>query len=208
MSKIKYIFFILIFFVLGCEKPPLAEMERAREAVFRAENDSDAVRYANPTLTRAQNALRHMQGEADSKLYDSAKSLAEEAIAAAEKAIIDGREAARRASEDSAVPSAITAPAAPAVSAASPAADALLSGLRAEIEETTANVSAARYALLDLDYDSLDRRIINAHNAADLAEADQSAGRTQDAANRARDVRMDLANINQMVANAAPARKK
>jgi len=187
MNKFKYLFFILIVIISGCEQPPLAEMDSAREAVFRAENDADAVQYAAGTLARAQDALRRMQIEADAKRYDSARTLAAEAASAAEKAVNDGRAASQRAGVDSA---------------------ALVNGLRSEIDETTSNVSAARYAQMDLDYESLDSRIVNAHNAADKAEADQAAGRYQDAANGAREVRSDLANMNQIVANAAPIRKK
>ena len=89
--RILFIFIIISFFVLNCEQPPLAEMDSAREAVFRAENDADAVQFAGGTLERAQDALRRMQTEADSKRYDAARTLAEEAIAAAEKALIDGK---------------------------------------------------------------------------------------------------------------------
>ncbi|MCL2276979.1 MAG: DUF4398 domain-containing protein [Treponema sp.] len=188
MNKFKYLsFFILIIFVLSCEQPPLAEMDSAREAVFRAENDADAVQYAAGTLARAQDALRRMQIEADSKRYDAARTLAGEAASAAEKAVNDGKAASLRAGQDSA---------------------ALVNGLRSEINDTTSDVSAARYAQMDLDYDSLDSRIVNAHNAADKAEADQAAGRYQDAVATAREVRSDLANMKQIVASAAPIRKK
>ncbi|MDR0463948.1 MAG: DUF4398 domain-containing protein, partial [Treponema sp.] len=120
--RILFIFIIISFFVLNCEQPPLAEMDSAREAVFRAENDADAVQFAGGTLERAQDALRRMQTEADSKRYDAARTLAEEAIAAAEKALIDGKAGAQRAASESA---------------------ALISGLRTEINETTSNVSSA-----------------------------------------------------------------
>jgi len=184
--KLLYILIIPVFF-LSCEQPPLALMDSAREAVFRAENDADAVQFAGGTLERAQDALRRMQTEADSKRYDAVRTLAEEAIAAAEKALIDGKAGAQRTGSDS---------------------TALLSGLRSEIDETTSNVSSARYAQMNLDYDALDRIIVNAHNTADRAEIDQAAGRYQDAIDKAKTVRADLANINQMVANAAPIVKK
>ncbi|MCL2266511.1 MAG: DUF4398 domain-containing protein [Treponema sp.] len=188
--KIKRLYFVLIIisiFLSGCEQPPLAEMESAREAVFRAENDENAVLYAAETLARARSAIDLMQQEADSKRYEAAKTHAAEAVAAAEKAIADGRAGSQRAGVGSI---------------------SLISGLRQEIEETSKNVSSARYALMDLDYDALDRRIINAHNEADRAEFDQAAGKYQDAIDRAAAIRADLANINQMVANAAVIRKK
>ena len=211
-----YILFIFIILISSCQQPPLAEMDRAREAVFRAENDANAVQYAGGTLARAQDALRRMENEADSKRYDAAKTLAAEAIAAAEKAINDGREAAGIAARNdaaaatvtSATPATTTAADTASTAAAAAASEALLAGLRQQIEETTSAVSAARYAQLNLDYDDLEKRIVNAHNTVDRAEADYSAGRYQDASDKAREVRMDLASINQLVANAAPIRKK
>jgi len=179
--------FVILFLGLGCAQPPLEEMERAREAVFRAENDANAVSYANDTLTRARNALRSMQSEADSKRYDSARTYAAEAIAAADKAIADGRAGVQRIAAESA---------------------SLISGLRSEIEDTSRNINGARYSLMDLDYDMLDRRIVNAYNTADQTDIDQAAGRYQDAMNNARTVRTDLANINQMIANAVVIGKK
>ena len=187
MNKVNFIFLILIVLFLGCEQPPLAEMESAVEAVFRAENDADAVMYASGTLARARNAIELMQQEAASKRYDAARTHAAEAIAAAEKAIIDGKAGAQRTVTDS---------------------SSLVSGLRQEIEETSKNVNGARYSLMDLDYDSLDRRIVNAHNTADQAEFDQAAGSHQSAIDKATVVRSELANINQIVANAAVIRKK
>ena len=187
--KTKLLFIILIFllFFIGCEQPPSAEMESAMEAVFRAENDADAVFYAAGTLSRARSAIGHMQLEADSKRYDAARTYAAEAIAAAEKAIIDGRAGAQRAASES---------------------SALVSGLRQEIDQTSSNVSGARYSLMDLNYDDLDRRIINAHNTADQAEFDHAAGSYQSAIDKAEAVRSDLANINQAVASAVVIKKK
>jgi len=186
-TKLIYILFIVLIFAVGCAKPPLEEMDNAREAVFRAENDANAARYASGTLARARDAIGRMDGEANSKRYDSALTYAAEAIAAAERAIAEGRAGAERAGLDSA---------------------SMVSGLRAEIEETSRNVNGARYSLMDLDYDALDRAIVGAHSDADRAEFDQAAGRFQDALDGARDVRMDLSRINQIVASAAAGGKK
>ena len=179
--------FIVLVLFLGCAQPPVEEMERAREAVFMAENDANAVLYAGSTLTRAREALRNMQLEADSKRYDTAKTYAIEAIAAADKAIADGRAGAQRTAAESA---------------------SLVSGLRSEIEETSRNVNGARYSLMDLDYETLDRSIVNAYSGSDQADNDHAAGRYQDAMDRARTVRTDLANINQIIANAVVIGKK
>jgi len=178
---------LIVVSISGCAQPPIAEMDNAREAVFRAENDADAAQYAGSTLSRARSALGNMQMEADSKRYDAARTHAAEAVAAAEKAIADGRAAAQRAVQDSA---------------------SVVSNLKTEIEETSINVNGARYSLLDLDYDALDNGIINAYNTADRAEADLAAGNYRDAIDKARVVRTDLAQINQQVAGAAPIRKK
>jgi len=185
--RLVYIFLIASVLILGCEKPPLAEMANAREAVFRAENDADAVQYAGPSLMRARDALGHMQAEADNKRYDAARTYAGEAFAAAERAIAEGRIASQRTGNES---------------------DSLITTLRTEIEETSRNVNGARYSQLVLDYDALDRAIVDAYNTTDLAAADQAAGRHQQALDRARLVRSDLAEVNQRVAGAAASRKK
>ncbi|MCL2209071.1 MAG: DUF4398 domain-containing protein [Treponema sp.] len=187
--KLKNLFFILItiFLAAGCAKPPIAEMENAREAVFRAENDNDAVLYGGSSLARARDALKRMQSEADSKRYDAARVNAAEAIAAAEKAIADGKTGVVKAKSD-------------AVSA--------ISGLKQEIDDTNRNVSAARYSLLDLDYNALDNSIRYAYSGYDQVEAAQAEGRYQDVVNKAMEVRSNLAGINSLVANAIPARKK
>jgi hypothetical protein len=105
----------------------------------------------------------------------------------AERAILDGRAAASRVENET---------------------EAFISNLRPEIEETERNVNGARYSLLDLDYDSLEREIINAHEAADRAETSQAEGRFQDALEIARELREDLSNINNRVARAVVTGKK
>jgi hypothetical protein len=185
--KLFYIFCIGLVLFMGCAKPPTEEMERAREAVFKAENDANAVQYAPGTLARAKDAIKRMDMEADSKNYEAAKNHAAEAIAAAEKAINDGKTGAQRSGEE---------------------ANSLISGLRTDIEDTTKNVASARYSQIPLDYNSIDKTIINAHNMTDQAEVDQAMGRNQDALDKAKAVRADLTDINQKIANAAGGRKK
>jgi len=186
--KARYIpaFFIILALVLACAKPPLADMESAREAVFRAENDENAAQFAGSSLARARDALKLMESEADSKRYDAAKTHAMEAIAAAEKAIADGQAASVRARDEAA---------------------SLLSSLKPEIEETSRNVNGARYSQLNLDFDQLDREISGAYNKADQAERDQAQGRYQDAIDTAMGVRSDLYGINQRISNAVTRRK-
>jgi vacuolar-type H+-ATPase subunit D/Vma8 len=185
--RIFLISFIILSLVIGCAKPPTEEMDSAKEAVFKAQNDANAVQYASGTLTRAQNSLRLMQSEADAKRYDAARTHAAEAIAAAERAITEGKAAAERVALES---------------------SALISSLRSEIDDTARNIATARYANLDLDYAALDRRIAADHDKTDQAVADQAAGRYQAALDTAREVRSDLFDINQIVTSAVPARKK
>ena len=186
--KLRYIPVVCLILasVIACAKPPLAEMESAREAVFRAENDANTAQFAASTLARARVALRMMEDAADSKRYDAAKSHAMEAIEASEKAITDGQAAAVRARDEAA---------------------SLLSSLKPEIEDTSRNVNGARYSQLDLDYDELDSKISSAYDTADRAEDDQAQGRYQDAIDKAMEVRSDLYGINQRVSGAVTRRK-
>jgi len=179
------LFIVLIFG--GCAKPPETEMQNAVEAVFRAENDPDAVLYASGTLLRAKTALQQMHAESDHKRYDAAKNLALEAISLAERAIQEGQTGASRVIEES---------------------SSLVANLRQEIEETERNVNGARYSRLDLDYNQLDREIIGAHEAADRVEGNQASGNYQEALQGARELRADLANINQRIAGAVVLKKK
>jgi len=186
--KAKYIpaVFLILALFSGCAKPPLAEMESAREAVFRAENDANASQYAAASLARARDAIRNMEAAADSKRYDTAKTHAMEAIAAAEKAVTDGLAASIRAKDEAA---------------------SLVSALVPEIEDTSRNVNGARYSQLDLDYDQLDNEISGAYDLTDQAEDDQAQGRYQDAIDKAREVRADLFDINQRVSGAVTRSK-
>ncbi|MCL2804545.1 MAG: DUF4398 domain-containing protein [Treponema sp.] len=185
--RLIYIVCIMLVLVLGCAKPPIAEMDNAREAVFRALNDPDAALHSSSTLDRAMDTLSRMQDEADNKRYDAAKTYAAEAVALADKAIADGRLAASRTRSDSGT---------------------LVTDLRTAIEDTQRNVNGARYSQLALDYDALDRDIIRAHEGADRVETSQADGKHQEAIDIARGVRADLVRINDRVAGAASARKK
>jgi vacuolar-type H+-ATPase subunit D/Vma8 len=186
--KLKYIFLIfsVLLLAVACAKPPTADMDSAREAVSRAANDPDVVKYGSNSLSLAQSALINMQAAADSKRYDDAKSYAANATMLAERAVTEARAEGVRLKNEAAF---------------------VISGLKPEIEETSKNVNGARYSLLDLDYDTLDRTIVNAYDTSDQAEVDQALGKYQDALNKANGVRSDLSNINNMVANAVVRKK-
>jgi hypothetical protein len=174
----------------GCAKPPTEEMNNAVAAVTRAENDADAVTYAGSTLTRARESLTRMQTEADAKRYDAARSYAAEAIAAADKAVADGRAGAARAREEAA---------------------SLVAALKPAIAETDEAIRSAKAARsLDLDFTGIDRDFEAARRTADQAEVSLAGNRYQEALDRGRSARAGLSEINQRLSEAAMAasRKK
>lgn len=189
--KVKLIFVICILavLVLNCAKPPIEEMDSAREAVLRAENDKEASQYAGNSLAKARDALKKMEDEANSKRYDAARTYAAEAFAAAEKAIADGKTGAARAREQAA---------------------SMLDGLAPAIDEAEHNLNAAGAAGIDLDYQQLNIELDGARRNLDLAEADSEMGRYQDAVDRGRDARVSVGGVNQQISNASTAvsRKK
>jgi PBP1b-binding outer membrane lipoprotein LpoB len=180
---------VLAMLATGCSKPPTEEMNNAVEAVTRAENDIDAVTYAGNSIARAREALANMRTEADSKRYDAAKSYAAEAIAAAERAISEGKAGAERARSE---------------------AVALVSQLRPLITETEQGLHAAEAAKLALDFDALERELDNAIYNTDEAQAAIRNSRYANALERGRTARIGLNNINQQLSNAtlSVSRKK
>jgi len=185
-SRQIHIGFIALALLFSCAKPPIAEMDSAKEAVFTAENDADAAQYGVSSLNRARTALKNMEDAANSKRYDAAKNYAAEAVTLAEKAMSDGKAESIRIKNEAA---------------------SVISSLKSEIEETSINVNAARYSQLALDHDALDRGIKNAYTSYDQAQSSMSAGKYKDALDTAMSVRANLADINQKITNAIPRRK-
>lgn len=174
----------------GCAKPPTEEMNNAVAAVTRAENNTDAVTYAGSTLVRARESLNRMQTEADSKRYDAARAYAAEAIAAADKAVTDGRAGAARAREEAA---------------------GLVSSLKPAISETGEAIRNAKAARnLGLDFAGIDRDFEAARRTADQAEVSLAGNNYQDALDKGRSARAGLSDINMRLSQAATAasRKK
>jgi hypothetical protein len=131
-----------------------------------------------------------MQTEADSKRYDAARSYAAEAVAAADKAVADGRAGAARAREE---------------------ASGLIAALRPAVSETGAAIQAAKTAgNLGLDFAGLDRDFEAARRTADQAEVSLAGNNYQDALDKGRSARAGLSDINQRLSEAATAasRKK
>ena len=182
---------LLIFFVLGlvliaCTTPPKEEMDKALDAVFRAESDPDAVAYSPLLLVRARDALTRMQSEADAKNYDGARNFASEAINNAERAITDGRAAAARAREEAA---------------------RLLADLPNTLAETTNTINTAG-RLPDLD--DFTEEVDLARDTYDNAQQHFEEENYIDAISNAETVRSLLSDVNTRINGAAGAasRKK
>jgi len=183
------IMLVLAVLATGCAKPPTDEMNNATEAVTRAENDTNAVTYAGGSVARARDALNRMNGEASAKRYDAARSYAAEAIAAAERAINDGRTGADRARNEAA---------------------AYIADLKPLLAETEQGINAARAAKLPLDFESVDNDFNTARGNVAQAEAAYSGTRYSEAIDRGRSARVGLNSINQRLSTAtlAVTRKK
>nr|AGS54123.1 hypothetical protein [uncultured bacterium contig00021] len=193
MKKIGLVLSVVLVFTLllsGCSRPPTEEMEKAQDAVTRAENNADAVNYAANTLLLARQALVNMQNEADSKRYESAKNYAEEAISLAAKAEEDGRAGALRARDEAAT---------------------LVNSLESQLAETAnALRTAAQDTSLDLNVNALSSQLDSARSIYGDARRDLQANNYRDAITRGQTVRSMLSDINAQINNAAQvvARKK
>jgi hypothetical protein len=180
---------VLAMLAMGCAKPPTEEMDKATEAVTRAENDSNAVTYAGGSIARARDALTRMNAEASAKRYDAARSYAAEAIAAAERAINDGRNEAERAKNEAAN---------------------FIANLKPLLAETEQGINAARAARLPLDFKSIDNDFNEARTNTAQAETAYAAARYRETIERGRTARVLLNGINEELSTAtfAVTRKK
>ena len=188
MKKLNINIILVVIFVFGlilaaCAKPPTEEMNKAQDAVLRAENDADAVKYAGNTLIRATNALTLMQNEADAKRYKEAKDLAAEAISAAEKAVADGKTGAVRAKEEATM---------------------LLNSLSGPLVETASALSAARQVSnINLDFNALSGDLDQARRTYESAKQSLAANNYLDAIVQGQTVRSLLIDINARINDAA-----
>lgn len=193
MKKLTAIFsaiLVLGLILAACATPPTEEMNKAQDAVTRAENDADAVTYAGNTLVRARNALTRMQSEADAKRYDAAKSYASEAVSAAEKAIADGKTGAARARDEAA---------------------RLVNGLSVPLAETASSLSAAKQVeKINLDFDTLSGEMDSARQNYDDAQRSLAANNYDDAVAKSQNTRSIISGINAKITEASQAvsRKK
>lgn len=195
MNKIKFLAFAGIALALSvafgsCAKPPVAEMDAATAAVSRAESDADVVAYAADSLKRAKDSLARMQGEADAKRYDAAKTLALETVQAAEKAIADGKTGKERAKQT---------------------ATDLVGAIKASlVEAENALASARRTRGVKLDFNSISTEIAEVRNATGAFESDFNAGNYRGAVQKGETLRSKLADIVNRISEAvrAASRKK
>lgn len=178
------------FIITACATPPTEEMDRAHDAVIRAENDANAVTYAGNLLVRARDALTRMQSEADARRFDAARNFAAEAVSTAERAITEGMAAAARARAE---------------------ATNLVDSLAAPLAETTTALGAAQAAGdLALDFDTLAWDLDSAYQIYDNARESIAANNYRDAIAQGQNVRALLSDINSQINEAvqiAVARK-
>ena len=186
MKKFYLTFSVILVFGLvlsACATPPTDEMNKAHDAVIRAENDADAVTYAGNTLVRARDALTRMQNEADAKRYDTAKNFASEAIDLAERAIADGKTGAARAKSE---------------------AENMYNSLEAPLAETAGALDTAKQTdNLALNFDNLSEDMDLAHRTYNEAGQSLETGDYQDTVVKSQSVRSILADINNDITNAA-----
>jgi hypothetical protein len=168
--------------ITTCVKPPEVEMEAARTAVTRAENDPDVPVYAASILARAREALSNMEAEAAAKRYDSARNYATEAQTAAEKAINDARAAVNRARDDSAN---------------------ALNALRNAVEETDSAIAQGKKNNLALDWNKVDSDFLSAQGIAGEAEAAAAASRYREVVERSNTARTALSSITSQISSAS-----
>jgi len=180
---------VSLVMITGCTKPPTDEMNKAEEAVARAENDPDAISYAGNLIARAKDSLNLMREEAEAKRYDAAINYADDAVAMAERAISEGRAASLKARDE---------------------ASAAVSNLRPQILETEQRIDNAKGARLPLDFNTIDSDFNNTKKNYDQAQSALSGSRYQEAIFLSNNVRAGLNGINQKLGTSAMAvsRKK
>ena len=187
MKKLYLIISAILIFMwvfAACATPPVDDMNRAQDAVLRAENDANAVNYASHTLLQARDALARMQAEADSRRYDAARALATEAINHAERAIADGRAGAARAREE---------------------AENVIRNLDELMAQTATAISNARRVPLQVDFDAISREMDLAERALDETRQSFAAGNYRDVVSRGQIIRSILSDINSRLVEAVQA---
>ena len=189
-TAITFMVLLICFYMIACATPPVEEMNRAQNAVTRAENDPDAVAYAGGAIIRARDALEKMQSEADAKRYDEAKEYAAAATRNAEQAITDGKIGAELARNQ---------------------ALSLINSLGEPLAETADAISTAREVPnITVDFDTLSQDLDAAYSTYDDAWQNFQDENYQDAIDESQNVRSTISSINTILSEAAQdtSRKK
>ena len=182
MKKNIFLPALILLVLFACSKPPVDEINKAIDALNRAENDYEAVTYAGGSLNLARDALNKMREESDSKRYDSAKIYADDVINYSERAIAEGRASAARARQEAA---------------------ALIESLRRPIAETEAALATARSNNVSVDFNDLDRRLRSAAAEYELAEQALQSNNFPLTLEKGQTVRSILSGINSDISSAA-----
>ena len=180
--------FILVaaIFVIGsCAKPPTDDIDAANSALARAEADADVVEYAPASLSRVKSLIDRMKAEVDAKRYDSAKSLAQEAVKAADEAIKDGADAKAKARTDAA---------------------SVISSAKAGLVEVRQSLEAAKKVRgISLDIPATERDVNASAQTVSTAEADFAKSAFATAQMNAQSARSAIADIQRRIAGAVQA---
>ena len=183
MKKYFILSIVFVLILASCATPPTEEMNRAREAVTRAENNADARAHAPEALIMAREALSRMQTEADAKRYDAAKNFAAQAIDHAERAIADGRIASERGRAE---------------------AVALIDSLSSQLAETSSSLNNAKEVQgIQLDFNELSKDMDSAYGTYNDARQSIQANNYTDAIMQGQTVRSILASVNSRLTGGA-----
>lgn len=176
------ILLVVLIGLVACAKPPTAEIEAATTALARAENNADVREYAPDSLSRAKSLVDRMQAEVATKRYDSAKSLALEAVAAADKAIRDGASAKGKARTDTA---------------------SSIASVKTVLEEIRQTLSAAEKVKgISLDLPAMERDINAVVQTLSAADADLTNNNFTGASEKAQNARSLLSGIQRRISDA------
>ncbi len=172
----------------SCAKPPVAEVEAAKAAVAKAESDADVPVYAADSLSRAKDSLSRMQKEYDAKKYDAAKTLAQETVQAADKAISDARSNKERVRSS---------------------ASSTIAAVKAALAETEGALAGAKKnRKVKLDFAAVADELAAVKKTIAAAESDYNGGSFMAAQDKAESAQSKLRDISSRIADAVRAAGK
>jgi hypothetical protein len=188
--KYARIFFpiVLALIVGACARPPQADIDAARKAVADAAKNADIAAYAPETLKAAQDKLARMEAELTSKHYDTVKTLALDAKAAAGTAAGEAARGREKARAD---------------------ATALIAALKQAIPDAAKKLAAAAGARgIKLDFAGLTKQLSDARAAVADADKDVTDGNFAAALQKATAVQSRLSDAERAITDALQAAGK